>query len=109
LDDGLEAVEQQPVSSSATENEARILACGSDLVARSSIGSDLAAGEDQGESQQHHQQDQQADEGAPDGSHQNPPNSQSIATNDTSISNGRLDMTSSWLRSDIPMQNWQGR
>jgi len=93
LDDGIVAIEEQAIASPAAENEARILACGSDLVARGLIGSDLMASEDQSESKQHQQHDQRMNEGASDGIHQNPLSSQNTAKNDTLISDGRLHMT----------------
>jgi hypothetical protein len=47
LDDGIVAIEEQAIASPAAENEARILACRSDLIAGSAIGSDWVVGEDQ--------------------------------------------------------------
>jgi hypothetical protein len=93
LDDWIEAIQEQPVANSSTWNEARILACGFDLLARGLIGSNLVVAEDQVQSKQRHHHYQHVDDGAPDGIHQIPPNSQSITKNDTLILNSRLDMT----------------
>jgi hypothetical protein len=105
LDDGLEAIQQQPVTSSAAQNEACILACRFDLVTRGSIGSYLAPGEGQIESKKRHQKYQHVDHGASTEIHQNPRVRKASDQNDTSISDTLLDMTNDLNDSNRHLNN----